>query len=209
MGYLAPDDSGAAAYDVLESATIAARTAKEAMGSVTAARPLGLLDLILPPLAFLRAGSQFNADLRTGAARTAATNRLADLELALGNACEEAARLDAAAIGDDNATRWNALLEQAAAAGATVGAEVQRARAAGAPLERALDAPGTALEGLAAGAGSAVRGVGTAGAGALGVVGWLGRNLGWLLLGAAVVGIGVLFLLKLPQRWIARAKKGA
>jgi hypothetical protein len=58
------------------------------------------------------------------------------------------------------------------------------------------------------GGAAAVRGVGQGVGAAVGAVGWVGRNLLWLILGAVGVGVGLLFVFKLPQRWIARRRKG-
>jgi hypothetical protein len=209
MGYqLQADDLGVTAYQVLESATIQVRMAHDAMGNVTAAQPLSLLEIIMPPLAFLKAGGQAAADMKTAAGRNAAAQRLADLELALGNACEQAAAADQGPIGERAAAQFNALLAQAEDAGATVTRELQRAQAAAAPTNTIAEAPGTALEAVGVGGAAAVRGVGQGVGAAVGAVGWVGRNLLWLILGAVGVGVGLLFVFKLPQRWIARRRKG-
>lgn len=201
-------DSGAVAYEYVGTAAEMVGRTRNALGSVTAAKPLSLLELILPPLAFLKAGGQLNADLSTASARNATASRLGDLELALAQAADAAAACGDNPIGDGNAAAWNNLLRQAESAGPAIANEIARVNAAARTTNTITEAPGKALESLGLGGAKAVEGAGAGlGAGARALA-WIARNLVWLVVGGAVVTVGVLLLLKIPQRWLARRRKG-
>jgi hypothetical protein len=194
-------DSGAAAYEPLGSAAEYVGRARVALGSVTAATAPSFWETINPVLLFVKLGGQLNADLSTATGRKVAATQLGDLELALSQAASEAATLGDGPIGDANAARWTALLAKADGAGAAVTDQIKRVQAAAAPTNKIVETPGNALLDLGGGAAAGVGGAAKA-------VGWLARNLVWVILLGVLGLVGVLLLLRLPQRWLTAHRKG-
>lgn len=205
-----PTDSGAGVYDVLGDAATYTGQARNAIDTIagTAYKPLGVLDYLLPPMLFFRLGYSANADMTTASGRAALKGKLDDLHGKLATAADEAAALGDNPVGADRAAAWNALLADAETVGAKITAEIKRVQAAVAPYEKIADAPGNALTDLGLGAGGALQGAGKGARGVLDITGTILRWLPLLLLLGVVGLVAVLFIKRIPQKWIASRRKG-